>query len=111
MGSTDNFLPGTVLSPVASAAATVPEIEVVEVAEIKAAEAGTEDVFPFLEGFAFFPTAEATEVGTKVEDVSTEDDEVWTDDIEVETNGGEVEMDDEEEESGTSIEEVDAFAG
>jgi hypothetical protein len=44
MGSTDNFLPGTVLFPVASAAATVPDIELVEEAEAKAAEAGTEDV-------------------------------------------------------------------
>ena len=44
MGSTDNFLPGTVLSPVATAAATVPDIERVELAEIKAAEARTEDV-------------------------------------------------------------------
>jgi hypothetical protein len=42
MGSTDNFLPGTVLSPVASAAATAPDIELV--AEAKAAEARTEDV-------------------------------------------------------------------
>jgi len=39
MGSTDNFLPGTVLSPVATAAATVPDIEMVEVAEM-------EDVLP-----------------------------------------------------------------
>ena len=47
MGSTDNFLPGTVSSVVASAAAaaaTVPATELVEVAELEAAEALTEDV-------------------------------------------------------------------
>jgi len=84
MGSTDNFLPGT---PVASAAATVPDIELVEEAEAKAAEARTEDVL-------LSPTNELTEVGTDDEEVGIDDEEVGTDD----------------EEAGTFIEEI-AIAG
>jgi len=90
MGSTDNFLPGTVLSPVATAAATVPDIEMVEVAEM-------EDVLPC---FWFFPIDEVTEVGTMVVD----EDEDWTNDVEVGTSDDEVEIDDEE--AGTSVEVV-----
>jgi len=76
---------------VASAAATVPDIELVEVGETKAAEARTEDVLPW---FPLTPSDEVTEVGTEDVDVKTEDVEGGTDD----------------EEAGTSIEEV-TYAG
>jgi len=91
MGSTDNFLPGTVvLSVVASAAATVPAIELVGVAELEAAE----DVPPCFWEFALTPTdeAEGGEVGTDdeevdkvesgAEEVVMADEEVCTDDEE-----------------------------
>jgi len=73
MGSTDNLLPGTVVS-VESAATTVPDIEL-EVAKAAAAEAGTEDA-------PLTPTDEATDVEKEDVDVDvgTDDEEVETDD-------------------------------
>jgi len=116
MGSTDNFLPGTVLSPVASAAAAVPAIGLVEVAKIVAAAAKAEDVPPCLK---LVPTEVATEDGTEDVDDNTgegegrtDDVKVGTDDVEVGTDDVKVGADDEEveiadEEAATSVEEVD----
>jgi len=88
MGSTDKFLPGTVLSVVAFAAATVPAIELVEVAELEAAD----DVPPCFKGFPLTPTDEAEDG-----EVWTEDEEVGTDEVDVDVEVGTV---DEEVESG-----------